>query len=150
MEESAFFKKFQGALKIATDEDEFSDENSITSFEVGDCITVFGINKEKGKISGIFGCHFDSLSDESEIKEPMKETLQKGSNYQCELYIIGGNGSKDSQKCLKNTHMTISKLQSKYTVNTLGECTNPNAGTNCTYVSANLQMDGTLTFCRHN
>jgi len=113
MEESAFFKKFHGARVIATDEDTFSHENSITSFEVGDCITVFGINKEKGKISDIFGCHFDSLSDENEITERIEETLQKGSKYLCELYIIGGNGSKDSKKCLKNTHQTISKLQSK-------------------------------------
>lgn len=147
-----FKTRFKNADRIYTCDYTHSDEGSISSMGVGDCITVFGKNKnETGKIKSIFGCHFDFYTDDFLIKDGIKKYLDETEKvgFSAEVYIIGGNEDADSNQCLDCIRKSIKELQADYSIKILGEFINLNKGTDCDFIDANFQMDGTLTFCRY-
>lgn len=172
--ETKFYKAFNTNVKsIGTDAIAYSDGESITSFDIGDCITVFAIEKnEKNKIEAIIGFHigngatvedlkgdeyFDAFingntidSEESEYSEGSDEAQQAPKSY--ELFIVGGdsNTTKGSNCLLKIILKAVEEFfpTGSFTIDV--SLVNPNGGTHYKFVSANLQMDGTLSICRHN
>ncbi len=137
------------ALQITTDESKMSGETSISSIECGDCITVFTIEKEDGITDAIMGWH---LSDGSTVEEIIDEFDEyTDANLDHDFYIIGGNkGTTQGQGCLlENIHAAIKeRFTGKSKI--LKELVHLNAANGLTFVSANLQMNGTLSYCLHN
>jgi hypothetical protein len=175
LSEKDFFEQFGvgDAKQIGTDEKAYSEDISITSFDIGDCITLFAIEKEAGKIKAVIGWHIgddtsvedlkgdeylDAFitgnsvdSDESDSSEDLEETEPQIPQKTYDLYIIGGTKhTTEGHGCLlSNIHQAIEEFFFKRTFTIKKELVNLNAGTINEFVSANLQIDGTLTFCCH-
>jgi hypothetical protein len=145
------FEKLFGSgksLEIYTDESQLSGNKSISSMEIGDCITVFAVEKENGKTDCIMGWHLDDGSTIDGIKKQLEKCGD--SELEHDFYIIGGNqGTTQGEGCLlENIREAISGYfiaESKIVF----ELVNPNADGKFKYVSANLQMNGTLSYCHH-
>lgn len=176
--EKLFFQKFwsENVKLIGTDEKAYSDEESITSYDIGDCITIFAIEKVNNETKGIIGWHIanettvedikgeDYLEDyidsgESENSEGLEESEEKSestdvnnSKTHYELFIIGGDENTTiGERCLlQNIHQAIDEFFIKDNFVIVREMVNLNKGTKYQFVSANLQMNGILTFCLHN
>ena len=162
----AFDELFYDAKHIGTDETAYSEDRSITSFSIGDCITLFAIEKKDGKIQAIMGWHFSDETTVEDMKgddflnafvfgkeldddEESSEPHDTGKKY--DLYIIGGNAAttQGTGCLLANIHQAIEEFffEGSYVIRL--ELTDLNAKTTYNFVSANLQMDGTLTICHH-
>jgi hypothetical protein len=173
--EKKFYRVFQQHVKsIGTDDIACSSDKSITSFDIAECITVFVIEKDSaGNIEQIMGFHiadyttvedlkssdyFDKFifgnNSNSEESDNPKSDVFEGSY---KLLIVGGSALTTNPYCLfegrncllDNIRQAIHEFfpEGSYTIDE--SLVNPNTGTNFTFVSANLQMDGTLSFCRH-
>lgn len=141
----SFDERFKDALKCDTDELEPSTDKSITCFNVGDCLAVFGktIN-DKGKVE-IFGYHIDADTEKDEMVYHLEGCSNDLNKY--DLYIIGGNSRTEETGTLKELHLALKEhFGNNGTIK--GEFTNLNAGTRYKLISVNFQLNGTLTFCR--
>ncbi len=155
MDSENFFKKFgwDKTQVIATDESYYADhqissKKSITSFEVGDCITVFALEKEKNAIKAIIGWHLGNPLSAKQVANKFKG-FEYTNPY--DIYIIGGNKSTtEGDNCLlANIHKAIKTIFNEESQVKL-ELIDVAARGEATFVSANIQLDGTLTLCRHN
>lgn len=175
LSEKEFFDQFGigKAKQIGTDQTKCSEDKSITSYDIGDCITLFALEKEAGKIKAIIGWHIgdgESVedlkgdeylnayitgnsvdSDEPESSEDLEDTDTQIPPKTYDLYIIGGTKhTTEGQGCLlNNIHQAIEEFFFEGTYTIKKELVNLNAGTTNEFVSANLQIDGTLTYCCH-
>lgn len=156
IDKKVFFKEFGNpeTTKICgTDEHKYSEDKSITSFEIGDCITVFAVEKLDNKINAIMGFHISDDTTVDEIKEECLndyiDAAEKRKFY--EISIIGGTQkTTNGNGCLlNNIHQAIKDFFINENFKIIQEHKNMNATTNFKFISANLQMDGTLTLCRH-
>ena len=173
--EPVFYKQFSDVKSIGTEGKAYSEEKAITSFDIGDCITLFAIEKHEGGIKAIMGWHIgngatvedikgddylndfvignapeEEEDDDSEGSEKMSES-KEALERTYELYIIGGdkNTTQGTGCLLKNIHQAIGEFFFAGTFSIRQELVNLNSGTANKFVSANLQMDGTLTICLH-
>jgi|GEM_PF-4953970 len=147
--EEDFFQRFQGANSIATDEG--STEDSIISFEVGDCVTLFIRERVNGLIVRIFGHHFDSLSDQEEIREMISDFLQNEAGSSYRFCLIGGNGSEQSNECVQRIRNVANAfLQEGFRIKSLNEYLNLNQGHPFGYIHVNLRLKSRLVYCRSN
>lgn len=154
LDEKDFFKNFgwEKAKMLGTDEEGYVDSstayNSITSFDIGDCITIFAIEKENNKNIGVICWH---IGNGSSVKNLIKE--MKGYDYTnpYDIYIIGGNSSTtEGTNCLlNNIHKAINNIFNLASTVKL-QLTNLDAQTGLNFVSTNLCLNGTLTLCYHN
>ena len=148
--EQDFFKKFGWgkAKMVGTDENAYSEDKPISAFDIGDCITLFAIEKKNNKNEAMISWH---IGNGSSVKDLVSEL--KGYNYSnpYDLYIIGGiSDTTEGEGCLlDNIHKAIKIIFNQSSKIKL-ELVNLNAKTGLDFVSASLQLDGTLTFCRHN
>lgn len=143
-----FFRRFQNAKQIHTDEVEFSQESSISSVEMDDCITIFGIERDAdGKIAEISAYHPASLTDEEEMLEEYFDSFEKGASIS--FYIIGGNDASTTPGDLLSTILTTIENCFGNTECIKEQLTGINKGSSNQFSTANIQMDGTLTYCMH-
>lgn len=146
-----FDQNFADAKKIATDQETANDKGSITSFGIGDCITLFAVSKYNSKIENIWGLHISNDQKLEEIKERINDYFYQNRKYS--LYVIGGTPITTlGNDCLL---MRIGKaIQSIFKKNQIEHINNAYLNltqhTTYKYVDANLQMDGTLTYCLHS
>ena len=144
-----FFTQFKDALEISTDEIESinAQNKSIKSTEMDDCITLFAIERGEYGISKIIGYHIASQTDFAEMKEQFDENVTIKNNLIYAIYLIGGNAASTAPKDLLDTiRASIPKIFKKYCI--AGEYLNLKAKNQ--YISASMQMNGVLTFCRHD
>lgn len=153
MEQAEFFKRFgpggsDNARQIATDDGYCRASGSITSAEMGDCLTVFGLEKVNSITDSIMGCHISNQTSVHQIKKMLDENSNPKNFY--DLYIIGGDKhSTLGKKCLlEKIHRAILELFTGG-FKIVQERINLNSETTDAYISANLNIDGTFTFCRH-
>ena len=150
MSKSEFFRRYgQGQAKlIGKDQSKYSDGKSITSYDIGDCITVFAIEKKQGKAVAILGWHIANHSSIEDIKAELDEH-GVASNYH-EIYIVGGTAdTTEGTGCLlDNIHQALDQYFT--TKVKIAQELVDLVGGECTFVSANLQLNGTLTICRHD
>lgn len=107
LDEVNFFKEFGwgSAKMLATGEDGYvgssTEHKSITSFDIGDCITIFAIEKKSNKNEGVICWHIDNGSSVEDLIEEM-EGYDYTNPY--DIYIIGGDSSttEGSDCLLKN------------------------------------------------
>lgn len=153
LNQKAFFKQFseEKTKTIATDEDAYVDfqsqKKAITSYEIGDCITIFALEKENNKNKSLIGWHISNGGSVHDIVEEL-EGYEQNNPY--EIYIVGGTTDtvtghgclleniKEAIKTVFNNHSKI-----KLELVDLDK-------SNLDYISANMHLDGTLTICRHN
>ncbi len=144
-----FFTQFKDALEISTDEIESIDEpnKSIKSTEMDDCITLFAIERGKYGISKIIGYHIASKTDFEEMEEQFDENVTIENNLIYAIYLIGGNAASTASGDLLDTiRAAIPKIFKKHCI--AGEYLNLKDDNQ--YISASMQMNGVLTFCRHD
>ncbi len=147
--QKAFDQLFAKALKIGTGESRLSGASSITSIEIGDCITVFAVEKIDGKIGCIIGWHIDDGSTIDGIREEFDKWAE--SDLEHDFFIIGGNQeATQGEGCLlENIHVAISGyFTGDFKI--VHELVDLNPDGLFKYVSANLQMNGTFSYCYHN
>lgn len=149
MKPDFFFKRFEDAITIATDEHKLSGESSISSVEIGDCITVFLRGFEQGKVDNIVGYHIDDESTIDDIIEVFKDECFDTSLY--DVILIGGNDQTTTGKdCLLANIREAINRHFNVRANIVAEYINTAKIAKTTYVSANLQMGGTFSICYHN
>ncbi len=144
-----FFILFKDALEIGTDDIESIDEQnkSIMSTEMDDCITLFAIERGKYGISKIIGYHIASQTDFAEMEEQFDEHVTIEKNLIYAIYLIGGNPASTAPGDLLDTiRAAIPKIFKKHCI--AGEYLNLKGENQ--YISASMQMNGVLTFCRHD
>jgi len=137
------------SLKIFTDESQLSGDKSISSMEVGDCITIFAVEKDNGKTDCIMGWHMSNGSTIAGIEKEFEKCAD--SELEHDLYIIGGNQETTQGKgcLLENIRVAISRyFTGKFKI--VHELVDLNPEGTFKYVSANLQMNGTFSYCYHN
>ena len=151
--EKEFFENFghKKAKMLATDEDGFVNSatkyQSITSFDIGDCISIFAIEKGNTKNESVICWHIGDGSSVKYLKNEMKGNYTNP----YDIYIIGGNSSTtEGPDCLlNNIHEAIENVfNSTYTVKL--ELINLDKKTGLNFVSANMHLNGALTLCYHN
>lgn len=167
LNESSFFARFGNydtAKLIGSDEHEKSDEESITSFDMAECITLFAIEKRGSQIEAIIGWHIsddtsvDTIKGEDFLdahlfgKSSESEGPEDSRGKKYDLYIVGGDETTtQGHGCLlENIHQAIEEFFFEDSFIIRQKYVHLNLGTGIKFVSANLQMDGTLTICRHN
>ncbi len=142
-----FFKTFPQNYDICkfieTDEVTTSEDKPIISVEIGDCITIFGIKRDDtGKIIGIAGYHVAAGTELEEMSKMLGCFAHEGTT---DIFLIGGTESSINDGLVETICNGLNQvLGEKHKVveeklNLPGK----------EYISASLQMDGTLTFCRH-
>jgi hypothetical protein len=143
-----FNNTFDDTKEIDTDENTSSTDKSITAIGVGDCIAVFAMEKANNVITEIIGWHFDRDSNTEEIEERFDDHANSNLNY--DIYVIGGTAdTTNGNECLLNRiNNAIANFFTNHRV--LQRLINLNNNTNYNYISANLNMLGTLSYCRHN
>ncbi len=145
----AFFRTFPQDYEkfhiIATSEVVCSTDKPIVSWEIGDCITVFGIQKnQRGEITGIAGAHIAARTGLEDMEEPLGAFSADGGT--TDIFLIGGDENSISEGLVNTIYDGLNKALGKaYKIveeklNLPGE----------EYVSASLEMDGNFTFCRHS
>jgi hypothetical protein len=151
MSEKSFNKLFgsEKAIQLVTDEFQMSGERSITSYAIGECITVFVVEKIDGKTDSIMGWHLSLDSTVDDIIGDFNEMAEAKLDH--DIYIIGGTeDTVEGEDCLlENIREAISRAfkgKSKIVL----ELLNLNTDGKFDYISANLQMNGTLSYCHHN
>lgn len=132
---------------VATDEMN-AHESSITSVGMGDCITIFGISKQNGKVREVFANHIDAASEESDIYHELEDFFDVDDDDQFDLYIIGGNENSVKAglpKFIKDAaaHFFGDKARIVFCL------LDPPKTKDEPYVAANLQSTGELTYCHH-
>ncbi len=141
-----FLNIFQGAKLLETDQVGFVDQGSISAINVGDCIAVFGVERESGKIKEISAYHIQVGTEEEEMLDEYFDDFAKDSGVR--FYIVGGNASSTAPGGLLDTiHTTIENYFGDLSSIELEET---NISGNADYISVNLQMDGQLMYCLHN
>lgn len=141
-----FFKQFQNALIIEQDEIETSKELSITSYEMEDCVTLFGLKRNLRKIESIFAYQIGASTEEFEILDKLEG---EGAHGEYDFCLIDAYANARSSGLLDTIDIALIKyFQNKEIV--ISGITNLNAGSYERFISANLQMNGQLTFCRHS
>src|ERR1700733_1492141 len=105
MDERDFYLQYDSdaAEMISADEGAFSDGKSITSYDIGDCITVFAIEKQGSKNEAINGWHISRDNSIDDIKNLFGGVFGAEDH---DFYIIGGNESTThGEGCLlENIH----------------------------------------------
>jgi hypothetical protein len=155
MEKKIFDKAFRNATKIEAAGHAYSKGTSITSPNMDDCITIFGIEKVGGQRKGIFGVLIQlGPMESSTINDDVVDMVENLKGYaaetkQFEIYIVGGNKASLEGGFLEAIHEAI-KTVFMNNGHIAGEFTDLNAGQPYQYVSANLQLNETLTICRHD
>lgn len=143
-----FSRRFEKAKQIHTDEVAFSKESSISSVEMDDCITIFGVKQDdSGKITEISAYHPSSLTEEEEMLEEYFDSFQKAASIS--FYIIGGNDTSTAPGDLLSTILTTIQNYFGNTECIKEQLTGINKGSSNQFSTANIQMDGTLTYCLH-
>ena len=148
--EGEFFKTFgvNQVKRIGCGEFVYSENWSITSYDIGDSITVFAVEKKGSSIEAIMGWHLGGGCSVEEIQLQLNEFADKDRN--SNLYIIGGaQHTTEGPECLLANIKAAIEGFFIADVKILKELVSLNAGMREHFVSANLQMDGTLTYCRH-
>lgn len=138
-----FNQTFQDACKIQPGENTWSDDKSISATSITDSIAVFTIVRQSNRITKIFAHHIGNPTDKRDIEGELDGYIkEKEADY--EILIIGGD--RGSEVLLKNIRAVIPKLFKKnYQIS--GEFLNIDRGPRNRSISANLQMDGTFTYC---
>lgn len=167
LSEPVFYETFHDAKTIGTGGSTSSIDQSITSFDFDDCITLFAIEKMEGKIQFIMGWHFEDgitveemkgdrflnafVFGKKELDDDEESSGPHDTEKKYDLYIIGGNAATtQGAGCLLETiHQAVQEFffEGSYVIRL--ELIHLNAKTTYNFVSANLQMDGTLTICHH-
>lgn len=150
MDSDVFFRTFSEAEKAETDEGAFSNAStnkSVVSLNMDDCMTVFGVEKKQGAIQSIFAYHIGSSSDEEEIAKELEDYNVQANQF--DLYIIGGNKTSIEEGFLETVRSAVATVFEENS-NFVKEATDLNADAQYSYVSVNLEMNGTLTYCRHD
>jgi|GEM_PF-3919445 hypothetical protein len=153
-----FLAQFQGAKGVNSEDHtstnlEEGGVRSITSLDMNDCITVFGIAKYEQRIKQIFAYHVTSQTEQN--GDDGIEDVLEGYNFEggrFEFYIIGGNATSIGEGLLGSIRSAIENVFGQREMQIMEELTDLNANEaeeDDYYVSANLQTDGTLTYCRH-
>lgn len=133
---------------VHTDEIEATDDQPIGSFDMADCMTVFGVQKKGEQITQLFAYHVADLTDEDEIIEKFDE-IEIDNSQEFELFIIGSNQSIKKSGLLETLLNTFPKIFTNENHKIIQTLTNINAGSNLSYVSAVLQPNGQIIYCRH-
>lgn len=139
-----------------------SENQSVTSFKIGYGIALFAIEKEGNTPKAILCWHIDEKTPaRALVKEIGPEQIPvEESSVRCfefdktyDFYIIGGKESTiedtEEEACLLTN---IRRMIAEDFVNSTikFELINPTAAHQTTFVSANLQLNGTLTLSFHN
>jgi hypothetical protein len=134
--------EFGRGLNLATNEQCCSGKSPIGSFEIGDCITIFAIEKNaNGSADSINGYHVSVDTDNENISE-----FLDGLEMPLEICLIGGNDHTTSEgQLLSNIENCISKSYGDLSCVTFSLLNQ--TPEDCDYCSACLEMDGTLTYC---
>lgn len=145
------FREFYGnAIPIKKDGYETTENQEVTALTAFNCvedIVVFAIKKFEGKKTCVMGWRFrwESIID---IQLKFNELVDPKTV--CDFYIVGGNyvTTLGNNCLLDRIHTAIrdfftnkNKIVEQYP--------NPNLNTQYSYVTANMQLNGKLTFCRH-
>lgn len=147
-----FAKQFDHALEISADQMESIDVNhnnpqlnSINSIDMDSSITLFGLKKNQGKIEGIFAYQIKK-DDDLEIQDKLSGNRIEGSY----VFIIIGGSVKDSSNQMKEIYSAKRKYFGKMDSPIIDVRINLNVKEHKSFISANLQIDGTLTICYHD
>jgi hypothetical protein len=134
---------------IGTDQEAYLEQGSISSFDIGDCITVFAIEKKDNKRTALIGWHIGNGESVHSLKKQFKEYVYDDLKY--EIYIIGGTEiTTGPEGCLlERIYGAINEVYNEDSV-IKKELVNLNKNNDFQFVSANLHLDGTLTICHHN
>lgn len=157
-------------VRIATDDFVFeprAEIKSITSVDTGDCVTIFGISKDKkfiwarhmstlenpdpevqdqtilDELKEMFG---EDASDEDEAEEARLERQQLGS---FDLYLVGGNGSDSSNRLVAGIQRVIPKFFDENTT-IVDSFLHQAPSHKKNYITANLNLNGELRYYFHN
>lgn len=154
MQADEFFKTFENAREVVEDDVEYlkmddATADSITSANMNDCITLFGVNYLKGEIESVSAYHIKSLTDHEEIIDMYLSDFQDSER--CDFFIVGGNDASTAKGDLADTiESCISIFFGKKANWAFKQFTNLSKGSGLQYTSANIQKDGTLNYCLHN
>lgn len=150
-----FLSQFNGTKQIRTDEIIFIDREgeSISSIAMDDCITLFALEKGAAiqnahflDYSRLIGYHIASLSNLEEMKGKFAKMAIKENCYY-DIYLIGGNASSTAPGDLLDVILeAIPKIFKRSCIER--EYLNLKGDKN--YISVNMQMNGVLTFCKHD
>lgn len=126
----------------------YSEGRSISSIGMTDCITVFALEKTPHQIKAIMAWHLLPELRSETIQNAFDQMAFKNRSY--EIYLIGGSTKTTTGKecLLKNIHQALKKFFTNPPV-IRQELVNLNMNRANCYVDANLQMDGTFSFCRY-
>jgi|GEM_PF-5020929 len=146
--EDRFFKLFDPAKvphAIKVGDGLCVDENSMNACWIDDGIVLFGIEKRLSKPASVMGYHISDKTSVSVIIMMLGIFANEENDY--DLYLIGGKETTTSgQACLlENIHTAIDDFF-KGKVNIVQRLINL-CGMD-TFIHANMNMDGTLTYCQ--
>jgi len=131
---------------IPSGEMAYSEDKPIVSYEIGDCITVFGVQKDgQGHIESIAGYHAELGTGIDSMKEYLESCFDKDA-LTWEIFLIGGTAESIKKGSLLSIiHEGLKGvLKDKYKI--IEEKVNLPGDQ---YVTAALTMKGELFFCRH-
>jgi len=146
------FKKSFGmgkAFQVLMGQYEVSEDKSITSLECAEGITVFALEKVEGKAESIMAWHLEAGREIADIQLQFNEITEPEAH--CEIYIIGGN-----EKTTEGAGCLLEKIEQAITgffqvqPRIIHKLVNLNPDGKFKFVSANLQINGTLSYCYHN
>ncbi len=148
MHEREFYTTFAQATPVWEDEVEFSTQASLSSCGMDDCITVFGIERDaNGSIVEISAYHIKSFTKEDEMIETYfsRFVAQDAVSF----YIIGGNAASVARGDLLDTIRATIRGYFGNIDRIRQSLTGINDGRHNKYSTANIQMDGSLSYCFH-
>ena len=151
IEQNHFELRFGDAKKIATEAEAYSEEpwSSITSIEVGDCITLFGKERIDGKVHAIFAFHFSSDTTKGEVTRRVKDYIDKTPGKSYRFCLIGGNQSPSSFRCVDQIKASLNGLVDRgYSIKSLNDYSNREMGGKL-YIDANLRLKKGVVFSRY-
>lgn len=153
LNEKQFYEVYGNGIPIENGMYETTEDQEVralTAFNCFDDIAVFAIKKIRGKNMCAMGWRFKNESLE-DIQLKFHELLEPKDV--CDLYIVGGNiFTTQGKNCLLDRiHLAIRDffIDGGKQAKVVQQHTNPNLNKKYLYVTANLQIDGKLTFCSH-
>jgi hypothetical protein len=167
----AFPKQFTETHQIEENEcRKCEKEGSITSYEIGAGITLFGKSKKEWiEKEYVYAYHISPQRTLDEIVGDIKKLVFEGIPSMIvathRLYLIGGDGSLDSNKlhnriidAVEMLYGSATNIVEKLIHPNLLRSTNTFNGKEYFYrpkiqnklVSANIQVNGKITYCRHD
>lgn len=126
-----------------------SSQDPIVVTDLNVSITVFEIEKFRGKIKGISSYHYKNGTEVKEIEKELNYSIIN--NYDYEYYLIEGKGALAALQhniVLSIKNFFSKEMNSESTYKIVSDL-NPNRDSTLQYVTASLDLSGKLLYCRH-